>query len=64
MDYTRIKLSSAVGSILWLIIFCYTIYRWVTAKDLWQSLICCIMFIAIILMLGWLIVWWENRPED
>lgn len=62
-DYTHLKEQSIAVSLLWVFAFCLVFYKLVTSKNLMQFLICCLMFIAVIIMLGFLILWWGNRPD-
>jgi len=63
LDYNNLKYTSVIASLLWVLIFCWTIIKFVAVKTLEQMLICCLVIVALIIMLGYLILWWNNRPD-
>jgi len=61
-DYRNLKYSTIAISILWTIATGITIFKLLTIKSLSEALVSCLMFVAMIIMLIYLIIWWEHRP--
>ena len=62
-DYTHLKYASLGASLLWVLIFCLAVYKLVVAGSLEEFLIWCAMLASITVMLGYIILWWGNRPD-
>lgn len=63
-DYNRIKPTSIAVCLLLIFAFTIVLYKMFEVKSLLEMLVCFIIFIAIVLMTGNVILWWMNRPED
>ena len=61
-DYRLIKCMPIVGLLLG-IAFIITIVRMLRYTDMGSIFITCLMFIALVIGLGFIMIWWDNRPD-
>ena len=62
-DYRWFKKVTLIIMILLWIGFIVTVYKWITSKSIGEMFIGALMFIALIIGLGYFILWFESGKE-